>query len=232
MSTSNICPIDGRYRHITEDLRRVWGDAHLMGHRVYVELKWLEFFVANVHPRVPMTAEQLRDLQPLYEVREEHLKRIFEIEKETNHDVKAVEYYLRERLGGIPSLSAFSEFIHILCTSEDINSLSYALMLQQTLRKALLPAVESLLETLQTLAQQHADTPLLARTHGQPATPTTFGKEFAVYYHRLQKHKRKLEGVKAAGKFSGAVGNFNAHVVAFPHLDWPQLAQTFVEAAV
>ncbi|CDJ56921.1 adenylosuccinate lyase, putative [Eimeria maxima] len=103
---NNICPLDGRYREATEELRKVWGDIHLMRHRVYVELKWLEFFVANVHPQVPLTPEQLRDLEPLYEVTEENLQRIFAIEKQTNHDVKAVEYYIRERLEAIPSLSS------------------------------------------------------------------------------------------------------------------------------
>ncbi|CDI83577.1 adenylosuccinate lyase, putative [Eimeria acervulina] len=200
-----------------------------MRHRVYVELKWLKFFVENVHPRVALTAEQLNDLQQLHDVKDADLIEIFKIEAKTNHDVKAVEYYLRERIQQTPSLSFCSEFVHALCTSEDINSLAYAFMLKECLTKIILPSIRSLLLRLQTLATQHAEAPLLARTHGQPASPTTFGKEFAVYYHRLQQQMRKLEEVKPAAKFSGAVGNFNAHAVAFPGLDWPKLAQQFVE---
>ncbi|CDJ41353.1 adenylosuccinate lyase, putative [Eimeria tenella] len=157
----NLCPLDGRYRSSTEELRRVWGDCQLMRLRVYVE----------------------------------------------------------ERVSRVCSLASYTELLHILLTSEDVNSVAYSLMTKRVLEKVLLPQMRAI----------HAATPLLARTHGQPASPTTFGKEFAVYSHRLSAHIRKLEEVKPLGKFSGAVGNFNAHVVAFPEEDWPKLAQQFVE---
>ncbi|XP_026192383.1 uncharacterized protein LOC34621831 [Cyclospora cayetanensis] len=227
---ANICPLDGRYREATDDIRRVWGDIHLMRHRVFIELKWLEFYLDHVHSEGPMTDKQRQALQPLYEVTEEDLARISTFEKQTNHDVKAVEYYIRERLSAVPCLSSLKEYVHIFCTSEDINNLAYALMATKANTEALLPSMRWLINELQRMAAEHAETPLLARTHGQPATPTTFGKEFAVYCHRLSKHMQKLEALRPCGKFNGAVGNFNAHVVAFPDKHWPELAQTFVES--
>ncbi|OEH76428.1 adenylosuccinate lyase [Cyclospora cayetanensis] len=229
---ANICPLDGRYREATDDIRRVWGDIHLMRHRVFIELKWLEFYLDHVHSEGPMTDKQRQALQPLYEVTEEDLARISTFEKQTNHDVKAVEYYIRERLSAVPCLSSLKEYVHIFCTSEDINNLAYALMATKANTEALLPSMRWLINELQRMAAEHAETPLLARTHGQPATPTTFGKEFAVYCHRLSKHMQKLEALRPCGKFNGAVGNFNAHVVAFPDKHWPELAQTFVEVCV
>ncbi|CDJ62286.1 adenylosuccinate lyase, putative [Eimeria necatrix] len=141
---NNLCPLDGRYRSATEELRRVWGDCQLMRLRVYVELKWLEFFVANVHPKVPLTAEQQRDLEPLYEVTDENLERILEIEKETKHDVKAVEYYLRERVARVCSLASLQELLHILLTSEDVNSVAYSLMTKRVLQEVLLPQMRAI----------------------------------------------------------------------------------------
>ncbi|KAL8271837.1 hypothetical protein Esti_004227 [Eimeria stiedai] len=225
----NLCPLDGRYREATEDLRNVWGDCHLMRHRVYIELKWLEFFVDRIDPKGPLTDEQRRALQPLYEMTSDSFSRIVFFEQKTNHDVKAIEYYLKERLRGLPAVSHLAEKVHIFCTSEDINNLAYALMVQAALAQVLLPCMQSLQAELKNLVLEHADTPLLARTHGQPATPTTFGKEFAVYRHRLNRHIQRLETFKPLGKFNGAVGNFNAHVVAFPQHDWPQLAEAFVK---
>ncbi|KAL8430138.1 hypothetical protein Efla_001802 [Eimeria flavescens] len=227
---SSLCPLDGRYKEVTEDLRCVWSDFHLMRHRVYVELKWLEFFVDRIHPKGPLSNEQRRALEPLYEVTEEDSCRITFLEKKTNHDVKAVEYFLKERLQGVAALANLAEFTHLFCTSEDVNNLAYGLMTQRAVHAVLLPALLHLVDELLQLVREHADTPLLARTHGQPATPTTFGKEFAVYRHRLNKHIQKLKTLKPVGKFNGAVGNFNAHLVAFPDADWPALAQQFVES--
>jgi adenylosuccinate lyase len=231
-SLTAISPVDGRYANKVEGLRRLLSEFGLIRHRVEVEVRWLEALAANpAIPEVPRFGEEekqrlerlIRDFGP------EQASRVKEIEATTNHDVKAVEYFLKEEINGVPQLEAVSEFIHFACTSEDINNLSYGLMLLRARDEILLPAMDELIADLRGLAQEHADRPMLSRTHGQPATPTTVGKEFANVVARLERQRSQVAAVELLGKINGAVGNYNAHLVAYPEVDWEAVGRNLVE---
>ena len=227
-----LSPLDGRYAAKTDALRPLFSEYGLIRLRVQVEVHWLVALSAQPHisevpPFSPATLEQLRTLTEQFG--EADAARIKEIESETNHDVKAVEYFLKERTAGNREIARCSEFIHFACTSEDINNLAYALMLRQARDTVLLPHMERLIAALEALAIRHANQPMLARTHGQPATPTTLGKEMANVAYRLRRARDQLAAVEILGKINGAVGNYNAHLVAYPEVNWPALAKTFVE---
>jgi len=228
-----ISPIDGRYAAKTEPLRAIFSEYGLIRHRVTVEVRWLQALSQNSQiAEIPAFSSAANSALDDIVTRFDPVQagRIKEIEKTTNHDVKAVEYFLKEQVAGNPELNAVSEFIHFACTSEDINNLSHALMLKAAREQVLLPRVSEILALITALAQTHADTPMMSRTHGQPATPTTLGKEFANVAYRLQRQLQQIEAIELMGKINGAVGNYNAHICAYPDCDWPAIAQQFVES--
>ena len=232
-SLTAISPIDGRYAAKTEPLRAIFSEYGLIRHRVTVEVRWLQALSQNAEiVEVPVFSaaadSALDDIVTQFDPAQ--AGRIKEIERTTNHDVKAVEYFLKERVAGNPELNAVSEFIHFACTSEDINNLSHALMLKAGREQVLLPGVNEILELITTLAHTQADTPMMSRTHGQPASPTTLGKEFANVAYRLQRQIKQIEAIELMGKMNGAVGNYNAHISAYPDCDWPAIARQFVES--
>lgn len=226
-----ISPIDGRYHNKTAKLRPIFSEYGLMHYRIEVEVRWLQH-LANLPaitelPPLSQTANQFLDqLITQFDLQAAH--RIKAIERETNHDVKAIEYYLKEQFATQPELSKASEFIHFACTSEDINNLAYGLMLKTARQQVILPLLDKLLLELSTLAARYADQPMLARTHGQPASPTTFGKEMANVYYRLQRQRDLFGNVPIFGKFNGAVGNYNAHLSAYPEINWAITNRDFV----
>ncbi len=228
-----ISPIDGRYAAKTEPLRAVFSEFGLIRQRVIVEVRWLQALSANSQiteiPTLSVAANALLDgivenFDPA------QARRIKEIEKTTNHDVKAVEYFLKEQVEQNAELNAVSEFIHFACTSEDINNLSHALMLKAGRDQILLPRAREILELITELARREAATAMMSRTHGQPASPTTLGKEFANVAHRLRRQLQQIEAIEMLGKMNGAVGNYNAHFAAYPDCDWPGIARQFVES--
>ena len=227
-----ISPLDGRYAGKTEALRPVFSEYGLIRHRVLVEVRWLQCLasrpeVAEVPPFSTEAQSFLDDLTEGFD--ESDAERVKAIEAGTNHDVKAVEYFLRERLATHPELAAVTGFLHFACTSEDINNLAYALMLRTARTRAILPLWDKLIEALAEMAHTHANVPMVARTHGQPASPTTLGKEMANFAYRLRRQHGQLRTAPILGKWNGAVGNYNAHLAAYPELDWPALARDFVE---
>jgi len=230
-SLTAISPIDGRYGSKCTDLRPVFSEYGLIRHRVLVEVRWLQMLAANPGiaevPAFSKHATRLLD-DIIDKFREEDAQRVKNIERTTNHDVKAVEYFLKEKIAGNKELTAVSEFIHFACTSEDINNLSYALMLREARTQALLPQMDELIDALRAMAHEHAAQPMLSRTHGQTASPTTVGKEFANVAARLIRQRTQLAAVPLLGKINGAVGNYNAHLSAYPELDWPAIAEKFV----
>ena len=228
-----VSPLDGRYGDRTDDLRGIFSEFGLMHYRVLVEIRWLQSLAA--HPDIPevppLSDEAAKHLESIHDdFGVAQAERIKAIESETNHDVKAVEYYLKECIKNHKELNLIREFIHFACTSEDINNLAYALMLRDGMEQCIRPAMTRLLDHIVNMAQLMADAPMLARTHGQPASPTTMGKEFANTAARL---RRQLDGIAAAeylGKINGAVGNYNAHLIAYPEVDWQTHAKQFVES--
>ena len=230
-SLTAVSPVDGRYGRQTAALRETFSEYALIGYRVRVEVRWLEFLAS--HPQVtevPALPEPSKALlaRLVDEFDEPAAQRVKAIESTTNHDVKAVEYYLKESIAGDDCLESVQEFVHFACTSEDINNLAYALMLADARRRDLLPAMDELIAAFAALAQAQADAPMLSRTHGQTASPTTLGKEMAVFAHRLARQREQFAAVPILGKINGAVGNFNAHVIAYPEVDWPAAARDFV----
>jgi len=226
-----LSPIDGRYATKTNDLRPWLSESAFMHMRVKVEVHWLIALTKAGLPDMPSfseTAENyLLDLVEHFSV--EDAARIKEIEAVTNHDVKAVEYWLKEQVKGQVELENASEFIHFACTSEDINNTSHGLMLTGAVHEVMLPKLKVVLEALKALAITHANLPMLSRTHGQPASPTTLGKEMANIAARLEKAIRKIEAIKMMGKMNGAVGNYNAHLSAYPDFDWEKFSKDVVE---
>lgn len=227
-----VSPIDGRYARQTQALRTVFSEYGLIRQRVLVEVRWLQQLAA--HPgiaEVPALADAEHAFleQLLEQFGEADAAQIKSIERTTNHDVKAVEYYLKERLAERPALAAVSEFVHFACTSEDINNLSHALMLREG-REQLLTSMDALIEQLRGLAHEFAHDAMLSRTHGQSASPTTMGKELANVVARLQRQRQQFAAVPLLGKMNGAVGNYNAHLAAYPQVDWAHIARTFVES--
>ncbi len=228
-----ISPVDGRYAARTAELREIFSEYGLIRHRVQVEIRWLQTLAR--HPaiaEVPAFSDdanrRLDNLADNFCV--EDAQRIKDIERTTNHDVKAVEYFLKERIADNAELAAVSEFVHFACTSEDINNLAHGLMILAGRDRLLLPQMDQIIAAIRDLAHRHAEQPMLSRTHGQPATPTTLGKEMANVVHRLRAQRARIAEVAMLGKLNGAVGNYNAHLVAYPDVDWPGLAQTFVES--
>jgi adenylosuccinate lyase len=227
-----LSPLDGRYAASVNRLRPFFSEAALMRYRARVEVAWL--LTLSREPSVgglgTLPADAVNLLQEAVAgFGEADASRVKDIERTTNHDVKAVEYWLRERLAGCHNAVAAGEFIHFACTSEDINNVSYALMVREARDQVLLPEIDGLIEELRALAHRYADTPMLARTHGQPASPTTLGKELANIVYRLQRARTVLAGVVFTAKANGAVGNYNAHLAAYPQVDWPAVAQRFIE---
>ena len=228
-----LSPLDGRYAGKVAALRPIFSESGLIRARVHVEVEWLLALAAEPAiqelPALPAAAvERLRNLARDFGTAD--AARVKEIEATTNHDVKAVEYWIKERLRDDADLAGALEFVHFACTSEDINNLSYALLLRQAREEVLLPALDRLCGTLRTMAHAHAALPMLSRTHGQTASPTTVGKELANVLARLQRQRRQLAAVEMPGKINGAVGNYNAHLAAYPDIDWAAFAQRFVES--
>ena len=228
-----LSPLDGRYAGKVDALRPIFSEYGLIAARVRVEIEWLlaladEAGIAELAPLTGAQAARLRELAGTFSVAD--AARVKAIERTTNHDVKAVEYFIKERLADDAELGPSLEFVHFACTSEDINNLSYALMLARARADVLLPAIDGLVAKLREMAHAHADLPMLARTHGQTASPTTVGKELANVVARLARQREVLAGLPMPGKINGAVGNYNAHVAAYPEIDWPAFSRRFVES--
>ncbi len=232
LSTLNaLSPIDGRYASKTDDLRPWLSEAAFMRQRVKVEVHWLIALAHSKLPQMPsfdQTSEAYL-LQLVEQFSEQDAKRIKEIEAVTNHDVKAVEYWLKEQVKGQDQLEKASEFIHFACTSEDINNTSHGMMLNGSVHQVMLPKLEALLDCLVNLAIDNAAIPMMSRTHGQPASPTTLGKEMANIAKRLERSIEQIRAVQMFGKMNGAVGNYNAHGAAYPDFDWESFCRAVVE---
>ncbi len=231
-SLTAISPIDGRYGSKTERLRTVFSEFGLIRYRVIVEVRWLQHLAANpsVIEVAPFSAEANNLLNQLVDnFTLEQALRIKEIERTTNHDVKAVEYLIKETIADNSELNAVSEFVHFACTSEDINNLSHALMLKEGRDQVVLPALQDIADQLAAMGREFAAVPMLSRTHGQTASPTTVGKEIANVAFRLQRQIKQIKEVPLLGKINGAVGNYNAHYSAYPDIDWAAGAQQFIE---
>ncbi len=228
-----LSPLDGRYAAKVGALRPIFSEFGLIHARVRVEIEWLIALAAEpgIAELQPFDQAQVSTLRALWQdFSPSDAARVKQIERTTNHDVKAVEYFIKERLQEAPALAQALEFVHFACTSEDINNLSYALMLGQARQEVLLPSLDALVAKLRELAHAHAALPMLSRTHGQSASPTTVGKELANVVARLQRQGEQLAAVAICGKINGAVGNYNAHVASYPEVDWPVFARGFVES--
>jgi adenylosuccinate lyase len=228
-----ISPMDGRYGSKTADLRPIFSEFGLIKQRVTVEIRWLQ--ALSAHPKIkevqPFSADTNALLNGIVaNFSESDALRVKEIEATTNHDVKAVEYLLKEKIAGNAELEAVTEFIHFACTSEDINNLSHALMLREGRAEVFLKQAQQIIDAIRALAHEHADKPMLSRTHGQTASPTTLGKEMANVVYRLERQKDQIANIPLMGKINGAVGNYNAHISAYPDIDWEEFAQAFVES--
>ncbi|WP_347883410.1 adenylosuccinate lyase [Pseudomonas aestiva] len=231
-SLTAVSPIDGRYAGKTAALRPIFSEFGLIRFRAQVEVRWLQRLAAHTGiPEVaPFSAEANALLDKLAtEFSVEQAQRVKDIERTTNHDVKAIEYLLKEEVADLPELAAVSEFIHFACTSEDINNLSHALMLREGRDQVLLPLMRQIAGEIRALAHRFADVPMLSRTHGQPASPTSLGKELANVVYRLERQIEQIAAVRPLGKINGAVGNYNAHLSAYPDVDWEANARTFIE---
>ncbi len=233
MTLTNLSPVDGRYAGKVDSLRPILSEYGLIRYRVLVEIRWLQALalepaIVEVPPFTEAANAHLEALVNQFGLAD--AERVKAIEKTTNHDVKAIEYFLKERIAGMPELQKVSEFIHFACTSEDINNLAYALMLKEARAKVLLPAMDKLIARIIALSNLFSAQPMLSRTHGQPATPTTMGKEFANVAVRLRRQHDQLVNVEILGKINGAVGNYNAHAIAYPEVDWPTFGRQFVES--
>lgn len=230
-SLTAVSPIDGRYGDKVSALRTIFSEFGLLKFRVTVEVRWLQKLADCAEIKeVPVFSQEANDfLNSLVDnFSETDALRIKAIERTTNHDVKAVEYFLKEKVAAIAELHAVSEFIHFACTSEDINNLSHALMLSTARQDVITPAWRNIIDSVKNLAGQYRDIPLLSRTHGQPATPTTVGKELANVAYRMERQYKQLAQVEILGKINGAVGNYNAHIVAYPEVNWHQFSDSFV----
>ena len=226
-----LSPLDGRYASQTEALRNLFSEYGLMKARIKVELEWLKMLAAEpgiseVPAFSPATLSEIDDTINHFSI--EHADAVKTIEARTNHDVKAIEYWLKERLSSNPEITRAGEFIHFACTSEDINNLAHGLMLKTARNTVLIPALDNLIDCLVKLTHALASAPLMSRTHGQPATPSTMGKELANVVYRLRRQREQLMHQEILGKINGAVGNYNAHLVAYPGIDWESLCGRFV----
>jgi len=227
-----LSPLDGRYAAKLDGLRFHFSEYALIRRRLQVEIEWLKALAGEAHfaeipPFSPATVQELDRLVADFSA--EQAAEVKDIEAVTNHDVKALEYWIRKQLGGNAEVMRVAEFIHFACTSEDINNIAHALMLESASKETLLPALDKVVARLRELAHEHADLPMMARTHGQPATPTTLGKEMANVVYRLERASAKIVAVTLLGKINGAVGNYNAHLAAYPDFDWEHFARGFIE---
>ncbi|MBI1174279.1 MAG: adenylosuccinate lyase [Sideroxydans sp.] len=228
-----LSPLDGRYHGKVDALRRHFSEFGLIRYRVLIEIEWLKALasepgITEVAPFSDITIELLDHIAGKFN--QYDAEQIKAIEQRTNHDVKAIEYWLREKLYDNPETRKVLEFIHFACTSEDINNLSHALMLQHARSEVMLPILDGVIAKLRSLAHDLAELPMLCRTHGQTATPSTMGKEMANVVYRLQRARERIAGVEVLGKINGAVGNYNAHLAAYPDVDWESFSRNFVEA--
>lgn len=236
MKVSNLralSPVDGRYAEKVNDLRDICSEYGLIRFRVLVEVRWLQWLsdepgISELAPLTSVMKDVLNYIIDDFSI--DDAESVKKIEATTNHDVKAVEYFIREKLGSGPETQALKDFLHFGCTSEDINNLSYALMLRTARTDVLIPRMRDLRNKLIKLARENADLPMLARTHGQTASPTTLGKEIANVIARLDRTQAQFSAVEILGKFNGAVGNYNAHAFAYPDADWPAIAHRFIES--
>jgi adenylosuccinate lyase len=231
--TTALTPLDGRYGSKVKALRPIFSEFGLIKYRSLVEIRWLQALAQEPNiPEVPefsaQTDSSLDGIIENFSVAD--AQAVKDIESTTNHDVKAVEYFLKDRSASIPEVAAVSEFFHFACTSEDINNLSYASMLNDARRQIVLPTFEEVVAAINALANDHASLAMLARTHGQPASPTTLGKEMRNVVARLERQIEQIKQVSILGKINGATGNYNAHVVAYPEVDWPLFSKKFVES--
>jgi adenylosuccinate lyase len=232
-SLTAVSPIDGRYASKTEDLRPIFSEFGLIHHRVLVEIRWLQHLAASpAIGEVPAFSEHANKILDglVDNFSEDDAQRVKNIERTTNHDVKAIEYFIKEKIAGNAELDAVSEFVHFACTSEDINNLAYALMLREGRNQIILPLLDEIIVAVRQMAHEYAAIPMLSHTHGQPASPTTVGKEMANVAYRLQRQREQVADVNLLGKINGAVGNYNAHLAAYPDVDWAGMAKTFVES--
>ena len=230
---SALSPVDGRYGTKTHALRPYFSEYGLINSRVIVEIRWLQQLAANPYIKEVATLSDaankvLDDIINNFD--ESQATLVKDIEATTNHDVKAVEYYIKQQFAGNSELEAISEYVHFACTSEDINNLSHALMLKQGLEFVMLPEMQEVLAQIKQLAHTYQDQPMLSRTHGQTASPSTMGKEMANVAARLERQIKQIEAVELLGKINGAVGNYNAHISAYPEIDWQAFAKQFVES--
>ena len=228
-----ISPIDGRYGSKTEEYRSVFSEYGLIRFRTLVEVRWLQALAANpaITEVEPFSDDANRVLNTLVDdFSTAEAAKVKEIERTTNHDVKAVEYMIKDRFADNEELLRVSEFVHFACTSEDINNLAHALMLREGRDQVLLPLADRVIDAIRGMAHAHAEQPMLSRTHGQPASPTTLGKEMANVVARLQRQREQIAGVQLLGKINGAVGNYNAHLATYPDIDWAAHAKDFVES--
>lgn len=226
-----LSPIDGRYQDKAATLRPIFSEFGLLKFRVTVEVRWLQKLASHSQiSEVPHLSQHANDYlnQIVANFSIEDAQRIKTIERTTNHDVKAVEYFLKEKCEALPELQAINEFIHFACTSEDINNTSHALMLKTARETVLLPEWKKLIDAVEELANRYKQIPLLSRTHGQPASPTTLGKEMANVAYRLKRQYKQLENLEILAKINGAVGNYNAHLSAYPDIDWHTFSQEFI----
>jgi adenylosuccinate lyase len=229
----SISPIDGRYLQKSHILSPYFSEYALIYYRLFVEIRWLESLAANeLIKELPAVDDRIQAIfsRILSQFNEDEAQKIKDFEKITNHDVKAVEYYIKEKLGEHEDLTSFAGFIHFACTSEDINNLAYALMIKEALAHVMLPTLAEITGSITILGKQHGDAAMLARTHGQPATPTTLGKELINFVARLKRPQQQLVEVLICAKFNGAVGNYNAHVIAYPEVDWRKHCANFVSS--
>lgn len=232
-SLTALSPLDGRYAGKCDDLREVFSEYGLIRLRTFTEVRWVQFLadrpeIAELEPLSPVVNGYLNQLAEQFS--REHARRVKEIEKTTNHDVKAVEYLIAEQLGDDADLARIRPFVHFACTSEDINNITYALMLREGRDRVIRPALRRVVEKFRTMAGALAGQAMLSRTHGQAASPTTLGKEMANIVARLERQLDLFQAVPALAKMNGAVGNYNAHVVAYPDADWPALSRDFIES--
>ncbi|WP_029934493.1 adenylosuccinate lyase [Thiomicrospira pelophila] len=228
-----ISPVDGRYGARLNDLKAIFSEFGLIKNRVRVEVAWLQMLSNHPGiPEVPKFSEQATQhlLKLVNEFSLDMAQRVKEIERTTNHDVKAVEYLIKEHMQSVAELDAINEFVHFACTSEDINNLAYALMLKDAREQTLVPQMQKLVDQMAEKAIEMAAIPMMSRTHGQPASPTTVGKEFANVAYRLQRQIKQLMNVQIMGKINGATGNYNAHLAAYPDLNWYELSEQFVQS--
>ena len=227
----SISPVEGRYEKITQEIKEFFNEYNLIKYRVIVEIKWLEkIFEYNKEFNINYTEKDIEKLEEIIkEFNIEKAKRVKEIEETTKHDVKAVEYFLREEFKN-KGIEKYNNLIHFSCTSEDINNIAYGIMIKNLRDNVLVPNVEKLISTVKEKVKEYADIPMLSHTHGQSATPTTVGKELAIFVYRWNKILNKIKNEQITGKFNGAVGNFNAHLISYPNIDWIKISKEFVQS--